>query len=237
MAAVVFVVGAIYILSVAGVNISPILAGGALGGLVVGIALQDTLSNVFAGFFLNVDRPVKIGDFIKIEAGQEGFVEDVGWRHTKVRLWANNLLIIPNNKLSQSVITNFSLPDSPMSVYVDCGVSYESDLEHVEAVAVRVAQHVQETTDGGDPSWQPIVRFNDFADSAITFTTSLRSKSINSRLKIHHEFIKALHVAFRNEQIEIPSPMRTVVIKDSSSSDPTPKQMRSESQRDAGLRG
>ena len=77
---------------------------------------------------VTIDKPVSVGDFIKLESGEEGFVEEIGWRSTKMRLWANNLVVIPNSKLSQSVITNYFLPAQEMSVYVPCGVAYDSDL-------------------------------------------------------------------------------------------------------------
>ena len=211
--AVIAIVSFVYILVVIGVNITPILAGGAVSGIVIGIALQDTLSNVFAGFFLNIDRPVKIGDYIKIDNGQEGFVQEIGWRYTKVRLWANNLIVIPNNKLSQSIITNFNLPAAPVAVYVSCGVSYDSDLEHVEEVVVRVAKEVQEKIEGGDSTWLPIVRFNQFGESSINFTATLRSVGINPSYVVSHEFIKHLHRAFKQEGIDIPYPIRTVYSK------------------------
>ncbi len=211
--ALVVFLGGLYILSVIGVDTSPIVAGGALGGVVIGIALQDTLANVFAGFFLNIDRPVKIGDLIRLETSEEGFVEEVGWRYTKVRLWSNNLLIIPNNKLSQSIITNFNLPAEPLSIYVYCGVAYDSDLDHVERVAIRVAKQVQDSEPGGDTSWEPVVRFKEFGDSSITFVTVLRSAEVGAQHRVHHQFVKALHRAFKDEGIEIPFPIRTLIHK------------------------
>ncbi len=92
-----------------------------------------------------VDRPISVGDFVKLESGQEGFVEEIGWRNTKVRMWANNIVVIPNSKLAQSVVTNYYLPQQEMSVYVGCGVAYESDLEHVERVCIEVGEEVRQT--------------------------------------------------------------------------------------------
>lgn len=208
-----FFIGGLCVLSAAGVNTSPLVAGGAIGGIVIGIALQDTLSNVFAGFFLNIDRPVKIGDFVRLENNQEGFIEEVGWRYTKVRLYANNLIIIPNNKFSQSTITNFNLPSEALSIYIPCGVAYGSDLEHVEAVAIRIATQVQESVSGGDTSWQPLVRFKEFGPSAILFTTTLRAVEVDAQYRVQHQFIKELHRAFQEEGIEIPYPIQTIQLK------------------------
>ena len=211
--------GLLYVLRTAGLDISPLLAGGAIGGLAIALALQDTLSNLFAGFYLTIDRPVKVGDFVKLESGDEGFVEEIGWRNTKVRLWATNLVVIPNSRLSQSVITNYFLPEQETSVYVWCGVSYDSDLQHVEAVTIDVARQVMREVEGADAQWEPLVRWKAFGDFAITFLTVLRVKAFEAQYLLHSEFIKALHRRFREEGIEIPFPIRTVIVKQAEAED------------------
>ena len=193
---VVLAVGLLYVLWVAGVDISPLLAGGAIGGLAIALALQDTLSNLFAGFYLTIDKPVSVGDFIKLETGDEGFVEEIGWRNTKVRLWANNVVVIPNAKLSQSVFTNYFLPQQEMSVYVSCGVSYDSNLEYVEQVTVEVAKQAMARVEGSDLEWEPVVRWKEFGDFAITFVTVLRVRDFGAQYKLQSEFVKALHCPF-----------------------------------------
>lgn len=206
-------VGLLYAMRSAGLDISPLLAGGAIGGLAVALALQDTLSNLFAGFYLTIDKPVKVGDFVKLESGDEGFVEEIGWRNTKVRLFADNLVVIPNSKLSQSVITNYFLPEQAMNICVWCGVSYDSDLQYAEDVTVEVARQVMRRVEGADPEWEPIVRWKEFGDFAITFLTVLRVKEFGAQYALHSEFVKALHSRFREEGIEIPFPIRTVIVK------------------------
>ncbi len=205
--------GLLFVLRSVGVDISPLLAGGAIGGLAVALAMQDTLSNLFAGFYMTIDRPVSVGDFIKLESGEEGFVEEIGWRNTKIRLWANNLVVMPNSKLSQSVITNYFLPEQEMSVYVPCGVAYDSDLDKVERVAVEVARDVMEHVDGASLDWEPVVRWQEFGDFAITFVVVLRVKDFGSQYKLKSEFIKALHRRFGEEGVEIPFPTRTLLIR------------------------
>ncbi|MEW6752689.1 MAG: mechanosensitive ion channel family protein [Candidatus Latescibacterota bacterium] len=207
------VVGLLYVLRVAGVDISPLLAGGAIGGLAVALAAQDTLSNLFAGFFVTIDRPVKVGDYIRLESGEEGFVDEIGWRSTKVRLLANNVVIIPNAKLSQSIITNHFLPEPAVNVYVGCGVSYDSDLQHVEEVTLDAARQVLRDVPGADATWEPVVRWKEFGDFAITFVVVLRASDFNAQFGLHSEFVKALHRRFGDERIEIPYPIRTVLIR------------------------
>ena len=227
----VLALGLLYTLQVVGVDISPLLAGGAIGGLAVALALQDTLSNLFAGFHLTIDRPVKVGDFIRLESGEEGFIEEIGWRSTKVRVWANNVVVIPNTKLSQSVLMNYYLPAEEMSVYVPCGVSYDSDLQRVEEVVIEVARQVMSQVEGSALDWEPVVRWQEFGDFAVTFTTVLRVREFGAQYRLRSDFVKALHQRFRQEGIEIPFPIRTVIIK------PTPHDpaaVNSSSQRPVG---
>ena len=94
------------------VDIRAILAALGVGGLAVALALQDTLSNLFAGFYVSVARQIRIGDFVKIDAGQSGYVQDIGWRSTTLRELGGSLIFIPNNKLAQSIVTNYHLPQS-----------------------------------------------------------------------------------------------------------------------------
>jgi small-conductance mechanosensitive channel len=210
---VILVLGGLYVLRAAGVDITPLVASGAIGGLAVALALQDTLSNLFGGFFLSIDRPAKVGDFIRLESGEEGYVDEIGWRHTKVRLLANNVVVIPNSKLSQMVITNYYLPLQEMSVYVPCGVAYDSDLQRVEEVAIEVAKQVMQQVPGSSADWTPVVWWKEFGDSAITFVTVLRVKEFLAQYDLKSEFIKALHRRFNQEGIEIPFPIRTVIMK------------------------
>jgi small-conductance mechanosensitive channel len=209
----ILVLGILIILMQLGIEIGPLLAGLGLGGLAVALALQDTLSNLFAGVYMMVDRPVTVGDFIKLESGEEGFVEEIGWRNTKVRMWANNIVVIPNSKLAQSVVTNYYLPQQELSVYVRCGVAYDSDLEHVERVCVEVGREVMERVPGSAADWTPVVRFKEFADFSINFLVVLRVKDFAAQYLLGHEYIKALHRRFAEEGIEIPFPIRTVIMR------------------------
>jgi small-conductance mechanosensitive channel len=159
-----------------------------------------------------VDRPITVGDFVKLESGEEGFVEEIGWRNTKVRMWANNIVVIPNSTLSQSVLTNYYLPRQELSVYIRCGVAYDSDLEHVERVCVEVGKEVMARIPGCQLDWTPVVRFKEFADFSINFLVVLRVKDFAAQYLLGHEYMKALHRRFNEEGIEIPFPIRTVIM-------------------------
>lgn len=196
-----------------GYKVSALLATLGVAGLAVALALQDTLANVFAGFYIMADRSVKAGDYIKLDSGDEGFVEDIGWRNTRIRLWANNTVIVPNSKLIQSILTNYDLPQQQLSVYIQCGVGYTSDLDYVEQVTIDVGRQVLRDVPGAITDFEPIVRFKEFGDSNINFLTILRAKDVTSQYLIHHEFIKRLHRRYREEGIEISYPVRVVEMR------------------------
>ncbi|MDD5128419.1 MAG: mechanosensitive ion channel family protein [Candidatus Omnitrophica bacterium] len=206
----VFSIGALIILNSLGVSITPILATLGVGGLAVALALQDTLSNLFAGFHITVAKQVRVGDYIKLETGEEGYVVDINWRSTKVKMLPNNLVLIPNDKLNKAIVTNYNLPDKEMAVLIDLGVHYKSDLEKVEKITCEVAKTVMTEVSGGVAYFEPFIRFNAFGDSGIKFTVILRAKEFVDQYLIKHEFIKRLHKRYAQEGINIPYPTRTI---------------------------
>jgi small-conductance mechanosensitive channel len=117
-------IGILIILNSLGISITPILATLGVGGLAVALALQDTFSNLFAGFHIIVARQIRIGDYVKLESGEEGYVTDINWRTTKIRMLPNNVVLVPNAKLTQAIITNYYLPDKEMAVLINVGVHY-----------------------------------------------------------------------------------------------------------------
>jgi small-conductance mechanosensitive channel len=195
------------------ITITPFLASLGIGGLVVALALQDTLANFFSGIYIFFDKPIRIGDYIKLESGQEGYVAQIGWRNTRIRMLPNNMVIVPNAKLVSSQITNFYLPETEMAVLVQVGVSYRSDLEKVERVTIDVAKEVLQKVDGGVKEFEPFIRYHTFGDFSINFTVILRAKEYVHKYLITHEFIKRLHRRYQMEGIEIPFPIRTVYVK------------------------
>jgi len=195
------------------ITITPFLASLGIGGLVVALALQDTLANLFAGVYIFFDKPIRIGDYVMLESGKEGYVVQIGWRSTMVRMLPNNILIVPNSKLISTQITNFYLPETEMAVLVQVGVSYDSDLEKVEKVTTEVARETLQETQGGVKEFEPFIRYNTFGESSIKSTVILRAKEYTDQYLITHQFIKRLHQRYRSEGIEIPFSTRTVYLK------------------------
>ncbi len=208
----VYIIGFMVILQTLGISIAPILTALGVGGLAVALALRDTLANLFAGLHILFSKQVKAGDYIKLNT-EEGYVADITWRSTTIRTLSGNMIIVPNANLAAAIITNFCLPEKDVSVKVQVGVSYESDLEKVEKTTLGVAGEIMEEM--GAPGFAPAVRYQTFGDSSIKFTVFMRAKEFAGRSLISHEFIKRLHRRFHEEGIEIPFPVRTVpVIKE-----------------------
>lgn len=210
VAIVIYLMAFLMILDHFEIEISPLLAAFGLGGLAIGLALQNTLSNLFAGLHIISDRPINFGDYIEIEGGTSGFVEDIGWRSTRVRTLPNTLVIIPNSKLAESAITNYSLPVLEMSAVIQCGVAYGSDLEKVEKVTIEVANQILETVPGAVKTFQPFIRYHTFGDSNINFSIILRVEEPATKYIVIHEFIKALKKRYDEEGIEISWPVRKI---------------------------
>ncbi|UCE26560.1 MAG: mechanosensitive ion channel family protein [Candidatus Coatesbacteria bacterium] len=210
---VVLVLGFMIILQALGVSIMPILTALGVGGLAVALALQGTLSNLFAGIQIIATRKIKTGDYIMLESGEKGFVEDITWRNTTIREYPNNLIVIPNSKVAGSIFTNYNMPDSEVSLYVYCGVAYDSDLKKVESVTLDEAKKILADLDGGVADFEPVFRYRDFTDSSIDFVAILRAKEYGAQFEMKHEFIKRLKKRFDKEGIEIPFPVRTVHMK------------------------
>jgi small-conductance mechanosensitive channel len=209
--AIVMGLGALIILDSLGVSITPIIASLGIGSLAVALALQPTLENFFAGIQLLIDKPVQIGHFIRLESGEEGKVERIGWRSTWICLGNNNTIVIPNKFLVNSRVTNFFYPNTEIAVPVAVGVHYGSDLEKVERIALEVAREVQKGIDGGVAAAEPAVRYHTFGDFSVNFNVVLRAKDFPAVPLIKHEFIKRLHKRFAREGISIPYPTRTII--------------------------
>lgn len=205
--------GGLIVLQTLGVSITPLLTALGVGGLAVGLALQDTLANFFAGIHILTSRQVRPGDFVRLSSGEEGYVQDVTWRYTTIRQLPNNLTIVPNAQLASAVITNYYLPETDLAVLVPVGVSYDSDLQRVEQVTTAVGREIMREVPGGVAEFDPFIRYNTFADSSITFTVILRGREVVDQHLIKHEFIKRLHRRYREEGIEIPFPIRTVHLR------------------------
>ncbi|MCM1973081.1 MULTISPECIES: mechanosensitive ion channel family protein [Streptomyces] len=216
----VLAIGFLVMLQTLGISIAPLLTALGVGGLAVALALQDTLANLFAGIHILASKTVQPGDYIRLSSGEEGYVEDINWRQTTVRNLSNNLVVIPNGQLAKTNMTNFMRPEQELTILLQVGVAYDSDLDQVERVTNEVIREVMDEVEGALPDHEPIIRFHTFGDSRIGFTVILGVGEFSDQYRIKHEFIKRLHRRYRQEGIRIPAPTRTVAIQQGSLSIP-----------------
>jgi small-conductance mechanosensitive channel len=209
----IFSLGILFILQSFGISITPLITALGVGGLAVSLALKDTLSDLFGGINILLSKTMQEGDYVQLDNGYQGYVENVGWRYTTIRERANNIISIPNSVLSGSISKNFSSMDSAFRVPIQIGVSYDSDLDHVEKVALEVANDLYENLDCISKSYKPAIRFREFADSSINFFIYFQGKNFGDHNTILNSYIKKLHKRFRQEKIDIPYPIRTLIHK------------------------
>jgi small-conductance mechanosensitive channel len=153
---------------------------------------------------------INLGDFVKLGSGEEGYIEDIQWRVTRIRTLFDTVVVIPNHRLAESVVTNYHQPAPDVAILIPVGVHSASDLEEVERVTCQVGRRIMETIPGAVPGFDPLVRYRAFGDSTIDFDVILRLRSYPDILLVRHEFIKALVRAFASEGIVIPFPVRAI---------------------------
>ncbi|TVP55835.1 MAG: mechanosensitive ion channel family protein [Nodularia sp. (in: Bacteria)] len=209
----VLILGTLALLQTVGVEITPIVTTLGVGGLAVGLALQDTLTNLFSGFYLIISQQVRTGDYVKLDDGYEGYVTDITWRNTTIREIKNNIIIVPNSRLGSAIFTNYHLPVKAITLTMDVGVGYDSDLERVERVTIEVAKEVMEEIAPELMEIEPFIRFHTFNDFSIDFKLSMRVNEYFDQRMAKHLFIKKLHKRYQQEGIQIPFPIRDVYVQ------------------------
>ena len=211
----VLILGILLILNELGYPVTTILTALGVGGLAVALALQDTLSNLFAGFYVALARQVRLGDYIKLDGGQEGYVIDISWRSTSIRSLANNLIVVPNSKLGQAIVTNYHLPERRMGAGVQVNVALDSDLEHVERVLLEIGIEGARTIPGmlADPA--PSVAFDPgVGEFSLGFSLNYQVAEFVNQFGVRNELRKRIFLRFREERIQTPFPTRTVYLNE-----------------------
>lgn len=202
--------GILILMGTLGVSITPIIASLGITSLAVALALQPTLENFFSGVQLVMDKPIRVGDFIELDSGEQGFVDRIGWRSTWIKMLPNNMVIMPNSLISGSKLINYYYPEKELSVPVEVGVHYDSDLDHVERVTLEVAREVLRSHEWGVSDYNTFVLFHTFDSSSINLTVMLRAKEYFNRFWVKSAFVKALHKRYAQEGIRIPYPIRAI---------------------------
>jgi len=208
-------IGLVWVLKVVfDISLTPILTTLGVGGLAVALALQDTLSNLFAGFYVSISGLVRVGDYIKLNTGEEGYISDINWRCTLMRTTANNLVVIPNNKLGQAIYTNYYLPEPRMGMSVSFSVGYGSDVDRVEAILLEETIRAAESVPGllSDPP--PTIRFNPGpGDWALVYQVNFNVGQFADQYKVQSELRKLLYKRLQREGVSMPFPTHTVILE------------------------
>ena len=208
----VLVVGGLVLLGALGVQITPLLTALGVGGLAVALALQDTLSNLFAGLHLLADKPIRVGDYVKLADGVEGFVIDVGWRSTRVRQLQNSIAIVPNSSVAKATIVNFSLPEPRLGITIRVVVDYANDPDRVEAVLLEETLRAVNEVPGLLRDPEPNVRLiPGFTDAGVELSVGVNVATYVDQYVVQHELRKRILRRFHAEGIAFPS--RTVLFR------------------------
>ncbi|MEW6117812.1 MAG: mechanosensitive ion channel domain-containing protein [Nitrospirota bacterium] len=201
----IILIGILIILSSLGISIAPLITALGVGGLAVALALKDTLENLFAGIHILAEKKIRVGDIIRLEAGQEGMIEDISWRTTRLRLLNDNLLVIPNSKLSQSIVINYALPDSGMMLSIPFPVKYGADTERAEAIVLAEAVKGIGEIPGllADP--EPATQLMPAAGGTLLEVTLVcRIRTFGDQFRVQHELRRRILKRFRDEGIPMP---------------------------------
>ena len=183
-----------------------IVATTAVGAVVIGFALQDTLGNLFAGLAIQIEKPFRVGHWVTI-GGKDGMVSEITWRATKIRTKAGNFVVVPNSVLSRDTITNYSEPTLDTRVEVEVGASYDTPPNEVKQVILAAL--------GGEPliapEPRPEVLLVDFAASAITYRVRVWTTDFAADERVRDRIRSRIYYAFRRSGISIPYPVQVQI--------------------------
>ena len=209
---VIFILGAFFILLSWDVDITGLTVSATVLVGIFGFAAQDTIANLFAGFFIMADTPYKPGDYINLDGGERGYVKTIGLRSTRIMTRDDIEITLPNSLIANSKIINESGgPKEKNRVRITINVAYGSDIDQVRSVLENIAKNSKNVCKNPNPR----VRFRTFGDSGLTFQLLFWIEKPEGRGRITDELNTAIYKQFAKEKIEIPYPQRTIHIKSS----------------------
>ena len=205
--AIVLFISIMYILSLWGVSITPLLASAGFFGLVIGLALKDPFENLISGILLLADPPFRVGDWVEINE-IKGEVKDIGLRNTKILTIDGNLVTLPNTYTINAIVKDYHLPNDIVRLTIRVGVSYDSDPNTVKEVLLNVVKRDPRVLK--DPP--PKVYFVEMGDYALIFEVWFWVK-VRDRFDVLSDLNANIFYALKERGIEIPFPIRTVYLK------------------------
>ncbi len=180
-----------------------VLATTAVGAVVIGLALQDTLGNLFAGLAIQIEKPFRVGDWVTI-GGQDGLVSEITWRATKMRTKAGNFVVVPNSVLAKDTITNYCEPTRSLRLQVEVGASYEVPPNVVKAVIREALQNAPEFVHERAPE----VLLGDFGNSSIVYRVRFWVSDFEADERAKDLVRSLIYYAFKRANITIPYPIQ-----------------------------
>jgi len=206
---IVFAIAILYILDIWGVEVGPFLAGLGIAGIAIAFAMQDSLSNIFGGISMILDKSIKVGDLVYLDSSTKGKVVKIGLRSTWIRTFDNELMIVPNGKVAADKIQNVALPEPKTRVVVQFGVAYGSDVDKVKKLVLVEIKKLKHFVD--DP--EPAVRFLEMAESSLDFKVYFYVDSFENKLVSVDEANTRIYNILNKNKIEIPFPQRDIHMK------------------------
>lgn len=204
-----FLLSFLFILQIWDIKIAALLASLGIAGLAIAFALQNSLGNIFGGISLILDKSIRVGDRIELESGETGIVQDVGLRSTKIKTWGNQIIVVPNGKLSSSIIKNYIRRDKKTRVVVSFGVAYGTKLEKVEKVILLELKKIKDSLKDPEPS----LYFKGMSDFSLDFDAKFWVDSVNKSFMAKQDANVRIYNALNKAKINIPFPTQTVYVK------------------------
>lgn len=221
---VIYIFGLIVLLGQMGVEVTAFIAALGVGSLAIALALQETLANFFAGVHLLADRPVRPGDYIKLDGTEVvGTIEEVGWRSTRIRTWDNNIVYIPNSRMAQSIIINYFNPNEEMGYAMSFTAGYNDEPDKVIKALWEALKAAAKKTGKVVNLNESVIRTNAFLDSAIEYKVIVKIPVYGDRFALQGELTRQVYYTFAKKGITIPFPTRTLYMEGSSDSKPAKK--------------
>jgi len=206
---IIFILLIIFILALWGIKVTALVASLGIAGIVIGLALQTTLANVFGGIALIADGSFRIGDFIQLETGEAGEIIDVGLRSTRIKSFdEGNEIIVPNSNLMNSKIINYGRPEIFLKKRIKIGVAYGSDVKKVKQILLSCGEEIEEILKEPPPQ----VYFTEMADFSLNFEVIFWINDYKHRLRVQDKFISLSYERLQAQEIQIPFPTRTIYI-------------------------
>lgn len=206
-----FILAAIYIIQAMGYSISGVVAGLGIGGLAVAMAAKDTLANLFGSIMLISDRPFRVGDWIKV-GEDEGVVEQIGFRSTRIRTFAKTLISVPNSQIANDSINNFSkMPKRRVKLTV--GVTYDTKADEMDALITKLREFLVNHAEVDQEFF--LVDFTDFGDSSLDILVYYFTKTINweKHMQLRQDINLGIMRIIEGMGLSIAFPTRTVHVR------------------------